>query len=281
MNREKLKRWLEKVFYDEREEGPCVKLALRHMTSGQSTKGGEVFSIRIPHNDDHVQVGDDELLHLINDIEGAALDDAEGIGAGVQRYKLLAFFKHEPRPLTRFSFRMSATEFDGEEDEIGMSEAPDQKGLTAQLMRHNEALMRTAVMGANQTIGLLTRTVRSQGEQIENLLSERRETFSLVEDLKSKKHERELMTLEAENQQKRHQDLFEKASLLLPTVVNRIAGKKLLPEANTALIMIKELAESLSPDQLPGLMKSLRPEQQILLMDLMKATQEEDGEEKN
>ena len=47
------------------------------------------------------------------------------------------------------------------------------------------------------------------------------------------------------------------------------------------MMMVKELAESISSEQLPMLMKALTPEQQITLIELMKATQGDEDKDKN
>ena len=120
----------------------------------------------------------------------------------------------------------------------------------------------------------MQRTISRQNEHIEKLLADRRETFEITEDLKSQKHERELMSLETENREKRYADMFEKASLLLPAVVNRVSGKKLLPETVSPMQdMLKGLAESLTPEQLTKIMPTLKPEQQIALLEFIEASQ--------
>lgn len=272
---------LHDFLYQERTEGPVVKLVLRHVTAGgQSSKDGEVFSVNIPHTEDCVTIDEGELSTLVTDIETAAHDDAEGLAAGVQRYKLLIYCKHQSHPFRRIAFRMSAGH--DEEDEIGLTEGPNPKGLLGQMMRHNEALMRTAVMGANQTIGMLVRQNSSQANQMEILLRDRRADYETMEELKSQHHERDLMSMESENREKRFQMMFEKASILVPALVNRVSGQKLLPESSTPFReMVRGLVESMDGDQLGKIMPHLRSDQQLAFMEIFESMrQEEQGKQK-
>lgn len=146
-----------------------------------------------------------------------------------------------------------------------------------QLMRHNEAVMRTAMMSTSQNMTMMQRTIGRQNEHIEKLLEDRRENFEMVEGLKSEHHERELASIEHEGREKRYSEMFEKASLLLPAVVNRISGKKLLPEHVSPMQdMLKTFAESFTPEQLSDIVPRLKPEQQIAFLEFMDASQSAD-----
>lgn len=279
MNKEKLKDWLSRQFYKMDEAlGPCCKLVCRHLSADGRTKTGDVFQIMVPHNEQVVKVDEDELLIMANQIESSVLEDAEGIG-GVQRYQILAYHTQASRPVTRFTFRMSAADLDEYEDEF--SEPASTKGQHAQIMRHNEALMRIAVMGANQALGLQNRTIARQADLIEKMMSQRMEEFELIEELRSNQHERELMTKAEEAKQERYNQLFEKGKVLLPVVANRIAGRKVLPEDTDPMVeTLKSLVETLDPGQVSDILPRLRPEQQIALLEFIEAYQNEHGDKK-
>jgi len=275
MNHLKVKRWLEKHLWTTREEGPVVKVLVKHLDANGKAGKVEIWSCMIPHEGDSVTLPEDEIPDMLQDLETTCFDDAEGMAAGLQRYQILAYVKHKAHAHTRFTFRMTG-DSDDDEDDTGVSEPATQKGLVAQLMRHNEAIMRSNVLTTNQNLAMLQRTVANQYSHIEKLLDDRRENFEIVETLKSEHHERELATRESNSRQDRFDQMAEKANLLLPAVVNRIAGKKLLPETVSPMQdMMKTFAESLSPEQIATIMPTLKPEQQIALMEFMETSQED------
>lgn len=271
---EKIYDFLKKQLYDtDRPDGPVVKLQLRHIHTGNSTKDGEVCSTRIPHNEYRDEdtghstfacpLDDAEIRDLAFDFQSQAHEDAEGLG-GRQRYKLFVYRKFETHPTIRLTFRMQAENV--EEDVSGISENPDMSGITSQLMRHNEVIMRTGTMGANQTIALQCRTIARLNEQVEMLLAERRKNIELYEQLQSQQHERDMEMQEAKQSAEHKNELFSQVRLLLPTVVNKVAGRKILPEtisSNEALM--EELLMNFDEDQYKALEVVLKPAQRLAL----------------
>lgn len=265
--RSNLQDWLNRVFYGDREEGPCVRLVLRHIDGkGRSSEANEVMNLNIPHGEHHVTLDEDEVEGLINDIANAADQDALGLG-GHNRYKLLAYFKHAARPLTRFTFRITVDSDDEHDSEF--TEDASKTGLLGQTMRHQEVTMRTAFGHLSQVMNIMHRNMAMLATHNEKLMEERRENFEMMEDLKSQRHERELMTAEAEIKQEGIRALIEKGNILLPVVVNRIAGKKVLAEGNPELEVMQSFAESLSPQQAAAMMKVMTPEQQVAFSEMM------------
>ncbi|MFH1010994.1 MAG: hypothetical protein V1784_07150 [bacterium] len=218
---------------------------------------------------------DDFLVSAINDIEANSEADAGGIG-GIQSYVVLAFFEDEPdKPLARFTFRVAG---DNEEDEGEISsEPPNRIGITSQLMRHNEAIMRTGTIATGQVVAVMQRTIASLSEANERLTTQRLESFQLIEELQSQKHERDLMASREAMKQQMIRETFEKATLLLPVVVNKLTGKTLLPERKSGQeIMIKEFMNSLTPEQANGLQNILKPEQLAVVLTMMDGFAKED-----
>lgn len=279
MNRVKLKDFLMRQFYQEHDEGPCVKLVVRHIDSaGRSAKDGEVWSSKIAHSDTCVTVEEDDLDTLITEIENICFDDAEGLG-GVQKYRLMSYCKFKPEPKSRYTFRFAAGDTD--EDEVGLTEPATKQGLVSQMMRHCESYARINAHVSSQTISQLQRMNGKQAEHIENLLQERHEYFEMLETLKSQHHERELSTLEAASKEKRNEQIFDSARLLMPALVNRISGKKILPEATTPTEeLLKNFAESLNQDQMGKILQALNPTQQLAMLEFIQSTQKEDKEDK-
>lgn len=278
MDKEKLKDFLGRQFYKSDEDlGVCYKLVCRHLGADSRSKTGDVFQIMVPHNEKVVKVDDDELEIMTNQIEGSVQEDAEGVG-GICRYQLHAYFTKSPRAVCRYAFRVQASDLD--EYEEGFDSGGGQKGQHAQVLRHNEAIMRIAVMGANQTIGLQNRSLARKEEQIEKLLDGRMKDFELMEDLRSQQHMRELETKAQEAREARYEDLYQKGKTLLPVIANRIAGRKVMPEDGDPMVnTITAFAESLQPGQAQDIMSKLNSVQKVAFVEILDAMHNKEDEE--
>ncbi len=265
MDRKKLEHWIRRQVYDDtdRPEGRCFRLVLKHLGASRR-EGQEISGYRVPPAK---KCDENWILETVNRLEADSMADAGGIG-GVQSYVVLSLFeKSGERPLARFTFREAGHDEVFDDDE---SEPATKTGHVAQMMRHNEAIMRIATVASGQALSYLQRVNASQGETIEKLIAERMANFEVVETLKSQHFERALILEKERNQDKRTQDAFEKLMALAPVVVNKIAGKRLLPEHTTPeKEMLKSLLESLTPAQFESLQTILKPEQAVLIASMM------------
>lgn len=255
--------WVRKQFMVQRAEGRCTRLLLRHVTQGNKA-GNEVASINLPPEYDEQTVQE-----VANEIETSAHTDAGGLG-GPQKYMVFAFFeKSEAKPLARFPFLEHASDVgDSDEGDELDTESPNAKGLTAQLMRHNEALMRTTMMGITQIIGTLQRQTAKQAETIEKLVEEKFQNLDLVEELLGRKQERDIAAQEADTKRKLITDAGEKALALLPVIVNKMAGKEVMAAPSMNDEMLRSFLATITPEQMEGLSKVLKPEQAMIVMEL-------------
>lgn len=227
----------------------------------------------------------EELLLEVTDVEpvDAALeatakqfvafagDDAHVL-AGVQSY--LVRMRSGARDLGRFTFRMSGEE---NHNRLISSEPPTAEGLTAQLMRHNEVYARALAAMSTHAGQMAQREAESLRVQLRERDKTHLETIRLLEDLTSAKAKRDLDAQKAANEERRANDIYEKVSLILPTVVNRALGAKVLPEKSSpSFETIRALMSSLRPNQLQALQAVLEPEQLIALIELWKVIQAED-----
>lgn len=136
-------------------------------------------------------------------------------------------------------------------------------------MRHHDAMMRTTVMSTGNTIQMLQRQNARLQETVENLIEEKFKSITLVEDLLSQKNERDIATMKETNKQTMYREAFDKVSLLAPVVINKLAGRKAVPEAeNSMTMLLKRFLESLKPEQTEIFMKTLAPDQQIAMMEI-------------
>ncbi len=255
----KLERWLRQQIFRERTT-PLEKFSLRAM------KGQEVDTIEIPEGltGDTISIYTDEIITR-------AQNDADALGTGLQRYLLVALelgAKNGPR----FPFSLRG---EGEDDDEQTDDGkPTEKGLVGQLMRHNEAMMRMLVMTTGQTNQVLARRLEQAEKTNESLITQRHEYLQLQEKLIGEQHDRDMQMMLTDGQEKRKDKLIEKLELLAPLIINKLAGKNVLPAGEGGDIF-KNLADSLSPDQLQKIAPHLTGEQQLLLLTLIKAAREQ------
>jgi len=249
-----MENWIRRQLFTITDEGPCLRFVLKHITSGK--KASEVLSLPVPE-----QAGSDFVTELINELEATAVSDAGGVG-GVQSYIIQSFFtKSKTRPGARFTFRVQG---ENEEDIDGefSSEPPTLRGQLSQTQRHLEAVMRTSTMNTGHVMAMMQRTINRLADQNEALADDKLKTLEVLESLHSQKHERDLETRKAAHREELVEKGFDKLGLLMPVVVNKLTGRKMLPEtASSKEMMISAFLESLSPEQLDKISSTLEPEQ--------------------
>jgi hypothetical protein len=209
-----------------------------------------------PEADQYIEV-------LQSALEEDAQDDANGFPEGtIQTYMVYAYFGGRKKPSARWPMRMAP---ESDEAIMGESEPPTSEGLVRQLMRHNEGTMKAANLGLTTIMGQMTNLVQQVSAQNEYLMAERMETIKLVEEMHSQKHERELSAFQHMQRAELMRDGVNKASAIIPHLVNKLAGKNLLKAADPTTIALRQLMTTLKPHQLQGILAQLEPEQQIAL----------------
>lgn len=258
VNRKKLCQWVARQVLLEHEDGPCRRMVVRHVISSKSTPTGEVLV-----------EGRTDAEGIAESIASIIEDDAKELGDR-QTYTVRAFFgrssKEEVGGRDRFSAHVF-TESDG--DDALMSEGPNGRGVMIQQMRHNEALVRTMVQTVGQTLDHMARINATLAARLEKIEEGRMAQIETFEELLSKRHERELEATKLQNAERRKEQAFEKLTLLLPAVANKIVGKKVFPE-NIAgdLDQLKNLLASVTPEQLSKLGEILSPVQTTALLSI-------------
>lgn len=254
----KLEKWLRQQIFRSR-GNPLERFSLR------PAKGDEVDSFPLPSdfNGDNIGV-------LVDDILARAQTDADGMGTKTQRYVLVAL-EVGAKSGPRYPFMVRG---EGDDDEADSEEGqPTEKGLTIQLMRHNEALMRMLVMTTGSAVSTMGRRLDNAEATNLALVKQRSEDLRVLEAAKTEQHERDTNLLLISGQEERKGELFKKLELLLPIVMNKIAGKDVMPTGKGADIF-RTLADSLKPEQLQQIAPFLSQEQQMLLLTLLKDARE-------
>lgn len=198
----------------------------------------------------------------------AAKNNGEVMG-GAQRFVVMSYATDAAgtsnEPLRSCFFTIDGS-FASDRDSHS-SEPPTNEGLLAQLMRHNQEMFRQH----NAAIGALThqlaRTVETQANQIEKLMKDRMETVVVMEDLLSRKHERDLSNKQAEAQIGRRKELFEKLMQIAPIALNKIMGKEIVRQHTSALeATVTAFMETIKPVHLDAIATSgIFNQQQLIL----------------
>ena len=254
-----LTRWLSRELVKDRKEKPICKITLRHASPG--TKGNEVENIDLTER----VLSLDNIPELAEEIISRAQTDADGIG-NVQRYTVTLYALGEIRAVLRWPFRIRAN---GDEFDESGEESPNAKGLLQQLMRHNEAIAKTMVHAVAGITTVMARRLESSDLTVTRLTEQHHRNMELLEEAKSDQHTRDMELLTTEASESRKNQMFEKLALLVPVMINKLAGQKVLNAEDPTAMMLKAFSESISPEQFQHIQKSLKPEQLILLAQIL------------
>lgn len=266
-----LDRFLRQQIFKERDDDkPLTKLVLTHSAPGSKGNIVDSFEIKEGHEPDSIRVLGEEIV-------SRAQADADGFG-GVQRFVLRAYCKGNEREVGRFAFRLRG---DDEGDGDGGDEAPTQKGLLTQLMRHNEANNKALVNAVGAITTTLARQLENMGDTVENLLAQRNRDFEMMESLRSQQHARDIEAYQAEQGEKRKNEIFESFKTLAPVLLNKLAGRTVLPANDPTKLMLQGFVETLDSEQLQGIMTHLKPAQAITLVELLQSFQTKQIPEKS
>lgn len=245
---------------------PANRFVLR--TAAPGTRGTEIEEFEIESRMDL-----EEIPAFAGNVIARAQEDADGNGPNVQRYVVLAFRKGETKPGSRYSFRLRG-ESDVDLDEESGDEPATIKGLLAQLMRHNEATTRTLVQATGTLMSTMARRLESADRLNESLIKDRTEHFRILEEAKSEQHTRDMEMMLTDGTMRRKDQAFQKLMALVPLVINKIAGSKVLPDKSDPLMMLLEpLIGSMSQEQFQAIQSTLSPEQTIMFVELLQTFQ--------
>ena len=266
--RQRLDRWVRQQALGDHDTA-LTKFVIKHAAQGKRGTPVSEHKVEKPTTDD--------IRDIVDTLENAVEEDAAGMG-GIQRYTIESWHDEAETPSTRFTMRVEGHDPDLDDIDSDDAEPATRAGILSQQMRHNEVLMKSFVAGIGGAVQALQRTAARSAEQVEKLMEQRLADFTVLEDALSKRHERDMEALEVSTSIERKDKLAEKAMTLLPVLANRLAGKNLLPAPSPRDEMLRALVESLTTEQLNGIMPNLSPDQQIAMYELLLSFKKEDGE---
>lgn len=264
--KKRLERWLRQQLYGGHKKELSSFIVFHQPMGGRKTK------IQERSMADAVTV--DELEAFVDEIMSIMENDAEG--CGYQRYVVESYRVDDEEPDSRLPVNVHGSQANDEGDSLD-HEGPSAKGIVAQAMRHNESHYKTTLGAFQFMMQSLQRQLELSMQQTERLMEKSYKDMETREKAESLQHERELQAMVASAEMDRKDKLVEKVTNLLPAVVNRLGGKKLLPEPKTPQgEMLKGLVHSLRPEQFNGIAANLDQDQMILLMQLIQTYQAEE-----
>jgi hypothetical protein len=230
----------------DKDYGHCTKVVVRHFSVNKKPQG-DVTTIQLPPNfgseDGHVD-------ELVSDVIRAAQDDANNLHSGIQLYAVFAYYSENPNYTPRRYFRVGAEEeYDPEASGADPSETPDGRGLVAQTMRHLEAVFKTSVMNTSYLIQTLQQENQGLRQMNQQQNEQAVEMGALIQETLDNSTARRLAEKEAENKQVMMGSAFESLKLLIPVIMNKIAGQKITPETDPSFNLLAALFEGMSAEQ--------------------------------
>ncbi len=253
-----------------KEHRQCIKLELAHAMHG--FRGDDLCTWT---REEDPELFDDltRVERLTNEIIAKAESEADAYGQGTHRFVLKT---HQYMGGTaRSSFSVAAGFTGGDEltvgGGIGQADRPDATGVLAMQMRHNERHMLNQSQMFQGTISVLSRQNTELAAENAALRAERNAFFRQLEEASSLKDERDLKGMAQIASDGRKDKALGKILSLAPVVASKFLGKETMPGAQSPLSMlINELGESLSNEQMMQIASKLKMEQQVLFMEAMR-----------
>lgn len=271
-----LSKWLRECLYlvKDGDTSRFSRVLARHLVKGNK-QGEEVFYIDVPK-----KAKDEWTETAAIDIYNRLQAEASTLG-GLQKYALYAYHTDDnEHHSARFVIRIQGTDEDDDEDGLN-SEGPDKTGLTSQAMRHAEVLMKVNTGSQMTAISALQTLVNRQSQMIEKLMETRLQSIDVIEELITKKHEREIELMQADTKARAVRDVAGKLGLFIPALANKIAGQQLFPvQANAVMMMVKGLVTSIAADEdkMKQLVGLLNPEQTVAFMNVLEEVSKNVGD---
>lgn len=141
--------------------------------------------------------------------------------------------------------------------------------VISELLRHLENKERIQARLFDSTIGQLTSEIERQSKRNAHLELRDMERAEAYERILSKQHERELATKKHLHNTQMQNELVNGVRMIIPTIANKVAGEKILPEAKLTPKeqSLQALLESITPEQMAEMQKILNPFQAMAVME--------------
>jgi hypothetical protein len=222
---------------------------------------------------------DDVATEFWEAAENDAATRAEGIP---QRYTVGVFRGDAPDPTGQHAFLVTAQSPAGHFAMKSMeaSAAEVDKMAVNQQIRHTETLHRMLLEQTHHTNGYLAAELQKERAQSSRLQEQLLSLFQAAQDLEDRKADRELERAKAQAVERRHQQIMGLVMTAAPVLLAQFLGGNALPGAAVARDAgIAKFLKNLTEPEIKGVISSLKPENQMALLEVYKAYQSESKEE--
>lgn len=253
------------VAFPDRVHGRCHQVKLRHLNVNREVQGDvTAFPVKLDEGGEEDGIG--PLLHQIAE---AAQRDADDINQGVQTYAIYAYYTADKNYAARKMFRVASSAEAEMDRNLNPSEPANDKGLVAQSMRHVEALMRHMTVVTSMQFQALTRENQRLSEMNEKFAEQQIDFLTLYQDTMNQATTRRLQEKKEEASLAMKEEALAKLSALVPVVINRIAGQKVLPEEDQSFMLMASLLENMPEEQQVKFYNMLTESQKMTLAEIL------------
>lgn len=211
-----------------------------------------------------VQVGDDEIRELASQLVESAQNHADSL-SGAQRYEVSLL--KDGTDVATFPFRLKSSSDTGLEELT--SDRPATEEALRQALRHNESMARLYMNGMQSALGTLAERAQQDAQIIKDLRIEQSNTITTLERARSEEAEREIAMLRHIDRQKLEAWTIQKIDTVLPMIMARLSGKKLIGDGKEAS-QFQDFLTGLSAEQLGQIASCFTPTQQVVFFDLLR-----------
>jgi hypothetical protein len=248
---------------DVKAHGRCLKLVLRHVNLERKPQGDvKAFTVKLEEG------AEDEIDPLLHQIAEAAQRDCDDLNQGLQSYALFAYYAQDQHYVPRKYIRVAPSDVEIERD-LTPSEPPTEKGLVSQTMRHLEAVMRTTTIANTELQRMLVTELKRVTEINQKFAEQHVDFLVLMQDMVDRSHSRRLQERREEASVAMQESALSKLEAIAPVLVNRLAGKQILPEEDSALMLMGSLLENLTDDQQQSILGTLSDGQKIVYAEVV------------
>jgi len=222
--------------------------------------------------------GETTSEELAGDIYDVALQDRNARTSGQpERYGLAAFIEGSEEPVGQSIFVLEGVKSMTSIVTFDDTEPPSIKGVTGQLMRHNEQMMKIMLGLTEVTTGRLMSDLTATRSQLDRMQERAEEVRLLREEALDGKQARELSGAVSIQKAKRMDQIGGMLVSMAPMVLSSIFAGKGKPGAQAGAMeqAIKALLANLNEKEITGIFGALSAPNQMALMELYKTFKSE------
>jgi hypothetical protein len=189
-----------------------------------------------------------DVHELVTQLHARAQKDADAWKGEPQTYQLLAYFGGGTTPGATFSATYTGRRHGPQL--AGSSMQPTYEGALALMMRHAD----NAMQRADAKDAILLDVVREQRGEVVTLRQERGEVWAFAADLAFTDRESKAQAAREAKEAERWDRALSVLGVLLPSIVNKLAGSPLLPETTSPLLeQFRNVFSMMSPEHVEKL----------------------------